>query len=117
MGKGKKMAGGSFMSKHAKNLLNYMPIDDKASALQYKGKTMKASPLEAHKEGHKPQLPEGYKGTKRANVGGINVSMRDSYGGQTKNYDLLDAPKDAYNYIKKKAKQFKAKGNPDNWLS
>ena len=105
------------MSKHAKNLLNYMPIDDKASALQYKGKTMKASPLEAHKEGHKPQLPEGYKGTKRANVGGINVSMRDSYGGQTKNYDLLDAPKDAYNYIKKKAKQFKAKGNPDNWLS
>ena len=33
MGKGKKMAGGSFMSKHAQNLLNYMPIDDKASAL------------------------------------------------------------------------------------
>ena len=117
MGKGKKMAGGSFMSKHAKNLLNYMPIDDKASALQYKGKKMEESPLEAHKEGHKTQLPEGYKGTKRANVGGINVSMRDSYGGQTKNYDLLDAPKDAYNYIKKKAKHFKAKGNPDNWLS
>ena len=45
MGKGKKMAGGSFMSKHAKNLLNYMPIDDKASALQYKGKKMEESPL------------------------------------------------------------------------
>ena len=45
MGKGKKMAGGSFMSKHAQNLLNYMPIDDKASALQYKGKKMEESPL------------------------------------------------------------------------
>ena len=45
MGKGKKMAGGSFMSKHAKNLLDYMPIDDKASALQYKGKKMEESPL------------------------------------------------------------------------
>ena len=42
MGKGKKMAGGSFMSKHAKNLLNYMPIDDRAgsgsdSDLNYNG--------------------------------------------------------------------------------
>ena len=45
MGKGKKMAGRSFMSKHAQNLLNYMPIDDKASALQYKGKKMEESPL------------------------------------------------------------------------
>ena len=45
MGKGKKMAGGAFMSKHAQNLLNYMPIDDKASALQYKGKKMEESPL------------------------------------------------------------------------
>ena len=45
MGKGKKMARGSFISKHAQNLLNYMPIDDKASALQYKGKKMEESPL------------------------------------------------------------------------
>jgi hypothetical protein len=42
MGTGKKMAGGSFMSKHAKNLLNYMPIDDRAgsgsdSDLNYNG--------------------------------------------------------------------------------
>tara|TARA_E500000331_G_scaffold327805_1_gene347090 strand:- start:1370 stop:1687 length:318 start_codon:yes stop_codon:yes gene_type:complete len=32
MGKGKKMSGGSFMSKHAKNLLDYMPIDDHAGS-------------------------------------------------------------------------------------
>ena len=52
MGKGKKMAGGSFMSKHAKNLLNYMPIDDKASALQYKDKD---TPLHSnHNDDHKP---------------------------------------------------------------
>ena len=41
MGKGdKKIADGSFMSKHAKNLLNYMPIDDRAgsgSGLNYNG--------------------------------------------------------------------------------
>jgi len=38
MGKGKKMAGGSFMSKHAQNLLNYMPIDDRAgSSFNYNG--------------------------------------------------------------------------------
>jgi len=62
MGKGKKMAGGSFMSKHAKNLLNYMPIDDRAgsgsdSALNYNG-----SPLHSNHKGTDAKSGHGFEG-------------------------------------------------------
>jgi hypothetical protein len=50
MGKGKKMAGGSFMSKHAKNLLNYMPIDDRAGSGSDSDLNYNGSPL--HDKGH-----------------------------------------------------------------
>ncbi len=55
MGKGKKMAGGSFMSKHARNLLNYMPIDDRAGSGSDSDLNYNGSPLHTnHADDHKP---------------------------------------------------------------
>mgnify|MGYP003127764309 CR=1 FL=1 len=51
MGKGdKKIVDGSFMSKHAQNLLNYMPIDDRAGSRSDSGLNYNGSPL--YDKGH-----------------------------------------------------------------
>ena len=67
MGKGKKMSGGSFMSKHARNLLDYMPIDDHAG-----------SPLHLHEKDH----PEKIKGIQ---LEGVTVTGGRGSGRQAPN--------------------------------
>ena len=72
MGKGKKMSGGSFMSKHARNLLDYMPIDDHAG-----------SPLHLHEKGH-PEKKEKVK-IKKIKLDGVTVTGGRGSGKQAPN--------------------------------
>ncbi len=62
MGKGKKMAGGSFMSKHARNLLNYMPIDDRAGSGSDSDLNYNGSPLHNNPPGTDAKSGHGFEG-------------------------------------------------------
>ena len=54
-----------------------------------------------HGKDNSPNHHDTREPVKKTSVGGVKVKMQDNYGGgNSGNYDLLDAPKDAFNAIK-----------------
>ena len=113
MGKGKKHESAA---QERKNLLGINPIPDHASGSWMSKHSIASSgsksPLHHYNEGKEHNHSNQ---TTRQNIS-KNISFKDSYGGRTKNYNLMDAPGDIYRAGKKLAKKIKNLGDPDSWL-
>tara|TARA_R100000541_G_scaffold59121_1_gene71926 strand:+ start:5210 stop:5569 length:360 start_codon:yes stop_codon:yes gene_type:complete len=95
---------GSFLSKHmSKSRFNTKAPNDSDMKDMPLTKTMTGSGgPHAHKEGHKGRVLPDREPARKGKILGVSVKSRDNYGGgNSGNYDLLNAPKDAYNAVKK----------------
>jgi len=95
---------GSFLSKHmSKSRFNTKAPNDSDMKDMPLTKTMTGSGgPHAHKEGHKGRVLPDREPARKGKILGVSVKSRDNYGGgNSGNYDLLDAPKDAFNAVKK----------------
>lgn len=99
-----------------KNLLGINPIADHASGswMSKHSIASKGSNTPLHHQNEGKEHTHSNQST-RQNIT-KNISFKDSYGGHTKNYNLMDAPKDIYNAAKKAGKKIKNLGDPNKWI-
>jgi len=102
-----------------KNLLGINAVDNRATSFGGSwmskhsiAKSGSKSPLHHDNDGKKHNHSNQ---TTRQKIS-KNITFKDSYGGRTQNYNLLDAPGDLYRAGKKLVKKIKNLGDPDSYL-